>query len=55
MAVVIEELEAEVGPSRDAGEAPARDQPPPPETLDERALAEWLARDAWRQQRLAAD
>jgi hypothetical protein len=53
MAVVIEELQAEVAPPPAA--APTAAAPAPSAALDERKVLEALARDLWRGARLAAD
>ena len=53
MAVVIEELQAEVAPT---APPPSREaSPPPADAVDERKLLEALAREAWGNRRLAAD
>lgn len=53
MAVVIEELQVEIEPPREAprGEAP----PPAPAEPDPHAMAQALARELWLSVRLAAD
>jgi len=53
MAVVIEELQAEVAPS--APQPSPGASPPPGDALDERKLLEALAREYWENRRLAAD
>jgi len=54
MSVVIEELEVEAAPQPAAPPAAAAESSPGGE-VDERALHAMLAREAWRQDRLAAD
>ncbi|HSD59254.1 MAG TPA: hypothetical protein VLC55_00170 [Burkholderiales bacterium] len=52
MAVVIEELQAEVAPTP----PPSREaSPSQADAVDERKLLESLAREAWGNRRLAAD
>lgn len=55
MAVIIEELQAEIAPParEPGGTEPAA--PAPQEAMDERKVLETISREAWRVRRLEAD
>jgi len=55
MPVVIEELEVQAQPQPAAPPAASNDSPAGSGQVDERALHAALTREAWRQERLAAD
>lgn len=55
MAVVIEELEVQTQPQPASPPSSASGQGQGGDAVDERALQAALSREAWRQERLAAD